>query len=168
MKRLISVLLAVIMVMAMSSSVFAAGISKTTAQNKALKSANVTKAKVTSLRTKLDDGRYEVDFRRKSDGAKFSFEIGRSNGRIYEKSVDFKYRKTTSKKKIGVTKAQTIAAKAAGLKVAVVKKGKCRYEYDDRHGTYDVKFKNGKYAYDIEIQAATGKLLEYGWEYKGR
>ena len=168
MKRLISVLLAVIMVLAMSSSVFAASVSSAGAQNIALRNAKLKKSQVTGLRTKLDrkDKRYDVDFRNKKNGTKFSYEIGQKNGRVYEKSIGYKYKRNYSKKKISKASAQSTASRWSGVRLAVVKKGKCKYEYDDGEGIYEVKFRNGRYKYEIEIQAPTGKVIEYSWEYK--
>lgn len=170
MKRLISIVLAAIMVLAMSSSVFAASMNSTSAQNKALKNARLTKSQVTGLRTKLDrkDRRYDVDFRSKKNGAKFSYEIGQKNGRIYEKSIDYRYKRNYSKKKISKAAAQAAASKMSGVRLSVVKRGKCKYEYDDGEGIYEVEFRNGLYKYEIDIQAPTGKAIEYSWEYKGR
>lgn len=170
MKRIVSVVLAVIMVMAMSSSVFAAGASSNSAQNIALKNAKLTKAQVTNLRVKYDydDGEYDVKFVRKSNGAKYDYEIRKSNGRIVEKSIDYKYKRNNSKKKVGKVAAQKAAARAAAVRLGVVQKGKCKYEYDDGEGIYEVEFRNGNYKYDIEILAATGKLIDYNWKYTGR
>lgn len=170
MKRLVSVVLAVIMVLAMSSSVFAAGTSSESAQKIALKNAKLTKAQVKNLKVKYDydDREYDVKFIRKKDGAKFSYEIRKSSGRIYDKSVDYKYKRNSSKKKIGKLAAQKKAAKKAGVSLAAVKKGKCKYEYDDGEGTYEVEFRNGKYKYEVDILAPTGKVIDYSWEYKGR
>lgn len=36
-----------------------------------------------------------------------------------------------------------IAAKKANVSLDVVKKGTCRYEYDDRKGIYELKFTDG-------------------------
>lgn len=172
MKRMVSIVLAVIMVLAMSGSAFAAAkvSSNNAAQKVALKNAKLSKSQVSKLRIKYDrdDGEYDVKFVRKSNGAKYDYEIRKSSGRILEKSIDYKYKRNTSKKKVGKAAAQKAAAKAAGVKTSVVKKGKCKYEYDDGKGVYEVEFRNGKYKYDIEILAPTGKVIEYSWSYRGR
>ena len=46
-------------------------------------------------------------------------------------------------------------------------KAACTYEYDDRKGTYDVKFTNGDRVYDFEVLAPTGKIIEYEWKVNG-
>ena len=170
MRRIISIVLAAIMVMAMSTSVFAAGTTKQGAEKIALKNAKLSRSKVTILKSKYDreDGLYEIKFRKKSNGAIYEFEIRKSSGKIVEKSIDYKYKRTSSRKKVGKLKAQKTASKKSGVKLAAVKKGTCKYEYDDGQGTYEVKFKSKNYRYDVEIQAATGKVMDYSWEYIGR
>jgi hypothetical protein len=42
--------------------------------------------------------------------------------------------------------------------------GTCKYEYDDGKGTYEIKFRNGNYSYEVEILAPTGKVIEYNWK----
>lgn len=172
MRKVMRLVVALVMVMAMSASAFAVSkvSSNSAAQNLALKNAKLTKAKVSNLRVKYDrrDGEYDVKFVRKSNGAKYDYEIRKSNGMITEKSIDFKHKRNSSRKKIGKAAAQSAAARAAGVKVAVVKKGKCAYDYDDGKGVYEVEFRNGKYKYEIEILAPTGQLIEYSWEYTGR
>lgn len=166
MKRLTRIALALIMVMAMSVSAFAANITASTAQKTALKNAKLSTKKVKYLRVKYDreDGVYEVKFTKKKNGAKYEFEISASNGKIVEKSIDYKYKRNRSRKKISRNKAMKKAAKAAGVKLAVVKRGSCKYEYDDGKGTYEIKFRNGNYYYDIEILAPTGKVIDYNWK----
>ena len=156
MKRLISVLLAAVMVAAMSSSVFAAGMS---AQDIALRNAKLTKSQVKNLRTEYDH----------EDGiSKYSYEIGSRNGKIYERSIDYKYKRSYSRDKVGQSAARKAASKKSGVRLAAVKKGICSYDYDDGEGFYEIKFRSGKYKYDIEVQAPTGKVTEYKWEYMGR
>lgn len=172
MKRFVSIAIALIMVLAMSSSAFAASkvTSNAAAKKIALKNAKLSEAQVKSIKVKYDreDKVYDVKYIRKSNGSKFDFEIRRSNGRIFEKSIDYKYKRTASRKKVGTLAAQKRAAKAAKVKLNTVKKGRCKYEYDDGEGIYEVTFKNGKYRYDIDIQAATGYLIDYSWEYTGK
>ena len=47
----------------------------------------------------------------------------------------------------------------------VIKKGTCKYEYEKNEGTYEVKFRSGKYKYDYEVLAPTGKVIEYEKKY---
>lgn len=169
-KRLISIVLTLIMVMTMTSGVFAAGKTSKNAEQIALKNAKLAKKQISRLSVKFDrkDGEYDVKFVNKKNGARYSYEIRKANGRITEKSINYKHKRNTSRKKISKLAAQKVAARATGVKLAVVQKGKCKYEYDDGEGVYEVEFRNGNYKYDVEIQAPTGKVKEHSWEYRGR
>lgn len=166
MRRVTRLVVALIMVMAMSASVFAADITASKAKSIALKNAKVSAKKASRMRVKYDgeDGVFEVKFKSKKNGAKYEYEIAASTGTIVEKSVDYKYRKNRSRKKISRTKAMKKAAKKAGVSLAVVMSGTCKYEYDDGKGTYEIKFSNGNYSYEVEILAPTGKVIEYNWK----
>lgn len=170
MRKVRTIVVALIMVMAMSASVFAAGVTKDGAKKIALKNAKLTKSQVSNITVKYDrdDAEYDVKFKSNKNGARFSFEIKKSSGKIVEKSIDYKYKRNSSRKKIGKLAAQKIAANKAGANLSAVKKGKCEYDYDDGEGIYEVEFRSGKYKYDIEIQAPTGKITDYNWEYLRR
>lgn len=166
--RKISVLvLALIMILTMSVASFAGStITKKQAVNKALKNAKLTKSKVYALHSEYDDGKYEIEFYKKSNDAEYSYEYSRS-GRLLEKSIDFVYKRNTSDKKIGKTAARKKAAKFTGIKYSTVKKGTCRYEYDDGEGKYEIEFYKGNYKYELDILAPTGKVTDYSKEYIG-
>lgn len=170
MRKVRTVVVALIMVMAMSASVFAAGVTKDEAKKIALKNANLTKSQVSNLTVKYDrdDAEYDVKFKSNKNGARFSFDIKKSSGKIVEKSIDYRYKRNSSRKKIGRLAAQKIAANKAGASLSAVKKGKCEYDYDDGEGIYEVEFRSGSYKYDVEIQAPTGKITDYSWEYLRR
>lgn len=164
MKRIITIITALTMVMMMSVTAFADSITQDTAVKKALSDAGLSKSKVSGLEAELDDGKYEIEFRQKSNKAEYDYEISASSGKILEKSVDYSVKKTKSKKKIGVKSARNKAAKITGVKYSTVKKGTCKYTYKKKFGKYTVKFKTGGYRYEVDIAAATGKVLEYDKE----
>lgn len=83
------------------------------------------------------------------------------DGKILEKSVEYVYERTKSKKKIGVKSARTKAAEITGIKYKTVRKGTCKYTYKKKFGKYKVRFKSGGYKYEVEIAAATGKIIEF-------
>ena len=168
MKKIISTVMMVLMVISMSAVSFAGSqITSKEALRIALKDAHLTRAKVTKVENEYEHGKYEVEFTKKSNKAEYDYEIGRT-GRILEKSVDYRYKKDHSRKKIGKAAARKKAAKVTGVSLKVVKKGSCRYEYDDddRKGKYEVKFKKGHYKYEVEILAPTGAIMEYDKEYR--
>lgn len=166
MRRFTVLLVAMLLTAAMSVTAFADGITSGEARQKALKNAKLSKSQVSSLVTDYDDedGVFEVEFKKDSNGARYEYDISASSGKILEKSIDYKYKKSSSRNKVGKTAARKKAAKKAGVKLSAVKKGSCRYEYDDREGKYEVKFRSGGRRYDVEIQAATGKVIEYSWK----
>ena len=169
MKKWMVICVAVAMVFAMTGTAFAAekNIDKSKAKSIALKNAKLTKAKVRAMEAEYDaeDNVWEIEFIKKKNKAGYEYDISAADGRILEKSVDYKYKHNSSKKKIGKKQARKKVAKFSGIKLSTVKKGTCWYEYDDRQGTYEVKFRKGNYRYDYEVLAPTGKIIEYSYEY---
>lgn len=167
MRRLMTVAVALVMVMAMSVSAFAAGISSNDAAlKKALANAGAKKSQVKYIEIDYDseDGMYDVEFTKRSNGRHYEYEISAATGKIVDKNVEVKYKRNSSHKKIGKTAARKKVAKFSGISYKTISKGSCRYEYDDGKGIYEVKFtKNGK-RYEYDVLAPTGKIIEYGWE----
>lgn len=164
MKKIFTLITALTMVMMMSLTAFADSLTQEDAVSKALSDAGLSKSKVTGLEAELDDGKYEIEFRNKSNKTEYDYEISASTGKILEKSVDYTYKRTKSKKKIGTKAARTKAAKITGVKYKTVKGGTCKYTYKKKFGKYTVKFKSGGYRYEVDIAAATGKVIEYDKE----
>ncbi len=148
-------------------------ISKDKAKSIALSHAGVSD--VTWVKVELDDGKYEVDFRK--DGFEYDYEIGAQSGKVIkaEKDRDDDYRapakeevpkqepvkeeapKQEAPQKtelIGKDKAKSIALKHAGVSGA----DWVKVELDD--GKYEVEFRKGSYEYDYEIGAQSGKVLK--------
>lgn len=168
MKKIITAAVLLIVTMAMTVTSFAAAnITRKEAINIALKDAGTTRAKVYGLEAEKEHGKFEIEFTKKSNKTVFEYEISKK-GRVLEKSVDIKYKKDHSKEKVGKEAARKAVAKHAGVSYKTVKKGTCKYEYDDddREGTYEVKFRNGSYKYDYEVLAPTGKIIEYSKKYR--
>ena len=165
-RRITTLLLAVLMVVAMSSSVFAGSITKDDALKIAMKNAKVTKSQIRNIELEYEKakGKYEVEFTKKENKTEYSYEIKKSNGKILEKSVDYVVKRNTSKDKIGKTAAINKVAKFSGIKKSVIKKGTCKYVRDDGQGVYKIKFKHNGRRYDYEVLAPNGKILEYEWE----
>lgn len=165
-KRLLAPLLALVLTAALSIPAFAAGLTESQAADAALKNAGLSRSSVRGLEVEADDSgsTYEVEFTRKSNKAEYDYEISAETGKIYEKSIDYSYKKNKSKKKIGKKAAQKKAAKFAGVSVSAVKKGSCKYSYSKKQGKYELKFTNGNYRYEIEMLAPSGKVVEYEWK----
>ena len=170
MKRRVNIALALLaalaMVMTMSVAAFAGAITDNDAAlKKALKNAGLKKTEVKRIDVEYDskDGSYEVEFTQKSNGKEFDYEIAAATGKITKKSVDYRYKRNSSHKKIGKTAARKKVAKFSGISYKIISSGTCRYEYDDRQGTYEVKFTKGDRRYEYDVLAPTGKIIEYEW-----
>lgn len=167
MKKLISIIFAVALVFSMSSMSFAASkITEKEAINKALKSADLTRDEVKYLEAEYDseDNVYEVEFMKKANKAEYDFNISASKGTILEKSVDYVYKHNSSRDKIGKLAARKKVAKFSGISLKVIKKGTCRYEYDDNEGVYEVKFRFKGRKYEYDVLAPTGKVIGFEWK----
>jgi len=163
----LTLLAALAMVMTMSAAAFADAItSNDAALKKALKNAGLRKTEVTRIDVEYDreDDVYEVEFKQKSDGRKYDYEIAAASGKIIKKSVDYKYKRNSSHRKIGKTAARKKVAKFSGISYKIICTGTCSYEYDDRQGTYEVKFTKGSRKYEYDVLAPTGKIIEYEWK----
>ena len=174
MKRRMSIVIALFaalaMVMTMSVTVFADSISSTDAALKAaLKNAGLKKSEVKYIDVEYgdEDGIYEVEFTKKSTGKKFDYEIAADTGSIVKKSVDYRYKKNKSHSKIGRKAARKKVAKFSGISYKIISKGTCSYEYDDREGTYEVRFKKGGRSYEYDVLAPTGRIIGYEWKVTG-
>ena len=170
MRRISIGVMAFIMAIGMSVSVFAADgsvDSKSEALNIALDNAGITKSQAKDIEVDKEKKHYDVELTKKSNGTEFDFEIAIKDGKILEKCVEHKYKKSKSKDKIGKTKARKIVAKASNTSYNVVKKGTCKYTYKEKEGKYKVKFRTTNYKYEYELQAPNGKIIEWEYEYIG-
>lgn len=156
-----------------TTSVFAAGkiISKEVAKSAAFKQAGVKSSQVTALEVEYDayddeHGQvYDIEF--KANGYKYSYEIDANDGKVLK--IEKKKLKTTTKVTksstyIGVASAKSIALKHAKLKSSKVTFTKARLTTDDGIKVYDVEFRTGSTEYDYEINAKTGKIIEFSSE----
>ena len=155
-----ALLITALVMLGVSTSVFAKGITGKNALKKALRNAKLSKSKVRAIEVELEHGKYEIEFVRKSNKTEYDYEISAKNGRILEKSVDYNLKYKRTGKKISKCAARKKAAKASGVKLSTLKKGTCRY----KKGKYEVKFKTKKRRYEYEINASNKKILEYEWE----
>ncbi|MBQ6314488.1 MAG: PepSY domain-containing protein [Mogibacterium sp.] len=164
-RRIMTVMLSMMMVFALSISAFADGMTQEQAMNIALGDAGLAASDVIGLKVEADteDGVFEVDFTN-SKKTEYDYEISAADGTIFEKSVEYKVARSKSKKKIGKKAAQKKVAKASGIEYSVVSKGSCKYKKSRKGGKYEIKFRSGGCKYEYEILASSGKVLEYDWE----
>ena len=158
-----------------TSSVLAADkiISQSAAVSAAYKKAGVTKSQVSALEVEYDADDdeygqvYEVEF--KANGYKYKYEIDANNGTILKstkKKLKTTVKTTTSKSSayIGVKAAKAVALKHAKLTGTKVTYTKAKLTKEDGIKVYDIEFRTATTEYEYEINAKTGKVVEFSVE----
>lgn len=147
------------------------------AQTIALNHAGVSAAKAVNRKAELDyeDGRmvYEVEFT--AAGYEYDYELDAITGEILRQDKEREDDGQTGNpgntgntgsagSYIGQEKAKTIALNHA--KVSADKAANLKAELDEEDGqmVYQVEFQAGGYEYDYDINAATGKILQWDKE----
>ena len=166
--KIIAFAAAAAMIMSMGAAAFGASyIGKDAAVSKALKNAGTTRSAVWELECERDsdDGItvYEVEFIKGS--TEYSYTINAKTGNIREKSVEYRY-VPSSKARIGKTAAKNKVFSFSGINRNKVSGLVCYYDYDDGKEIYEVKFRKGNYRYEYDVNARSGKIVEYSKEYK--
>lgn len=107
--------------------------------------------KIPNYDISIHDDKYEYDFEISAvDGSILS-----SDKELLDKNEGITSPKTDNNKVIGEEKAKEIALKQVpGGKIV-----DCLYDSDDSIPNYDITIIEGKYKYDIEINAHTGEIL---------
>ncbi|MCQ4637511.1 PepSY domain-containing protein [Anaerovorax odorimutans] len=72
--------------------------------------------------------------------------------------------KASSSEYIGIDKAKSIAFKHAGVSASAAKITKAKLDSDDGVKTYEIEFISGSREYEYEINAYTGKVMDYDTE----
>lgn len=132
----------------------------------ALKDAGVKKADAKITESKADKydrtPHYEIEFI--ANSKEYEYEIAMSNGKILKKEVEnissSKPSADTSKY-ISLDEAKTAALKRANINASNAKFIKAELDKDDRTAHYDIEFVSGKYKYEVEVNAKTGKIMDY-------
>lgn len=138
----------------------------------ALDHAGFKEADVTRLTVKkdTDDGRAHFDVEFFKGDYEYDYEIDAETGKVvdYDKEKEaVKASSTTSTTKntttntISKSKAQTIALEHAKLKKSQVTGLRVSLDKDDGRTYYEVDFRKGNVEYDYEIDAVTGKVVEW-------
>lgn len=143
-------------------------ISKTKAKSIALKNAGLKASEVEFTKVKLDkdDGVvvYEIEFYKGT--REYSYEINAKSGKILKKEIEKEKQERETNSYIGKSKAKQIALKHAGLKASEVDYIKVKLDKDDGVAVYEVEFYNKNKEYSYEINAKTGKIIEWESEYE--
>ena len=145
-------------------------ISIETAKQKALDNAGVKAKEAVFLKAYYDYDdlvpHYEIKFN--ANGYEYEYEIKASDGAVIDKDVE-KERNSVNVTKtnndfIGAEKAKAEAFKHANVKASDVKYAKAELDRDDMVVHYDVEFVAGRYEYEYEINAETGKVIAFDKE----
>lgn len=143
-------------------------ISKAKAKSIVLKNAGFKASEVEFTKVKLDkeDGVivYEIEFYKGT--YEYSYEINAKSGKILKKEVEKEKQKKEKSSYIGKSKAKSIALKHAGLKASEVDYIKVKLDKDDGIAVYEIEFYKKNKEYNYEINAKTGKIIEWEMEYE--
>jgi hypothetical protein len=118
----------------MSFTSFADSLDEKGAIAAAVKDAGLSMNKISRLEAEKDGGIYEIEFVRTDNGTEYDYEISAASGKILEKSVDYRYERNKSKKKIGKKAARKKASAVSGVSYKKIKKGSCKYKYKKKQG----------------------------------
>ncbi|MDO5062140.1 MAG: PepSY domain-containing protein [Peptostreptococcaceae bacterium] len=137
----------------------------------ALKNAGLKESEVSFVRIGLgfDDGRYEYDVEFYKGNVEYDYEIDAKTGKIveFDKDIEDFVIPGSNVASITVDKAKEIALKHAGLKASQVSFVKAELDEDNGKPVFDIEFYKGKVEYDYEIDAKTGKVLEFDFDIDG-
>lgn len=173
-KKLVATLalLGLILTSGTTTAVLAANkiITKEAAKNAAFSKAGVTSSQVTALDIDYDDDDddygqvYEVEF--KANGYKYKYEIDANDGTILKsEKKKLKTKKAEdSSQYIGAASAKSIALSHAKVSASNVTFTKAKLTTEDGVKIYDVEFRTSTTEYEYEINAKTGKILEFSAE----
>ena len=159
------------------------------AKKKALANAGVAKKNVVYTKAYLDydDGVaiYDVEFY--TNDYEYEYEIDAYSGKVREKNIEKNDRvyspqnnnskpqsnnnqnnnsssNNSNKNRISVDKAKSIALKHAGYSASKATFKKAKLDYDDGRVVYEIEFYVGNDEYNYEIDAKSGKIIDYDFE----
>lgn len=144
-----------------------AGAKKIALDHAGFKEADVTKL---TVKKDTDDGRVHFDVEFFKGNYEYDYEVDAETGKIVDYSKEkeaVKASSTTSSTKpattktISKSKAQSIALDHAKLKKSDVTGLRVSLDKDDSRTYYEVDFRKGNVEYDYEIDAVTGKVVEW-------
>ncbi len=116
-------------------------------------------ASVRSIKLKFDDGIAQYKIKMVKGGKKYELVYNSKTGKLleYEWEITVTGKGGSDNSYIGVEKAKSIAlSKAPGATVV-----KVEFDKDDGVAVYEVDMVEGRYEYEVEINARTGKILKF-------
>ncbi len=119
-----------------------------------------------------DDMVPHFDVKFKAGDYEYEYEIKAADGAVLEKDVDKERNSagnaSTQNEYITADEAKAKAFEHASVKAADVKYAKAELDRDDMVVHYDVEFVSGKYEYEYEVNAETGKVIAFDKEFNDR
>lgn len=150
-------------------------ITKDKAKIAALKHAGLKASQITGYKIELEKEKnnviYDIEFT--ANGYKYDYDINAVTGKVI-KSEKKAVKKTTAKPAaattakvsyIGEAKAKSIALNHAKVAANKAYAMKCKLEKEKGVYIYEVEFKSGRYEYEYDINAATGKIIKFDKEF---
>lgn len=147
-----------------------AGLTLNEAKDIAVRDSGFSVNSVSFDDTENDDDYYEIEF--KANGLSFEYKIGKNDGKIIEREVDFAQdnglknkpiegqnasKQTSDNNRISQEAARDAALKHAGVKLEDAEIEEVDLDADN---TFEVEFKAHGFEYEYEINALTGQILD--------
>ena len=145
-------------------------ITEAQAKQIALKDAGLTEDQVTFVRSQVDfdDGVKEFEVEFYAGNMEYDYDIDAASGVIRSKDQDCEFYAPTAGQAAGgaVTKEQALetALNHAGVSKANASYVQVHKDYDDGMEQFDVKFYVGMTEYSYDIDANTGRIVDYDIE----
>lgn len=143
------------------------------AKNIALADARLKAGQVTFVKAKLEkeDGRQVYDVEFYFGQTEYDYEIDALTGKILEKDLDIdnfnipnQNNNNNASQAISLEQAKGIALNHAGLSANQVQFKKARLTKDDGRDVFEIEFRANHVEYDYEIDALSGKILDFDQE----
>ena len=150
-------------------------ITKDKAKVAALKHAGLKASQITGYKIELEKEKnnviYDIEFT--ANGYKYDYDINAVTGKVIK--VEKKaVKKTTAKPAaatttkvsyIGEAKAKSVALNHAKVSANKAYAMKCKLKKEKGVYIYDVEFRSGRYEYEYDINASTGKIIKFDKEF---
>ena len=136
-------------------------ISQDKAKEIAFNHADVKSYDVKNLRINLDrdDKHYDIEFT--VDNIDYEYEIDAVTGKILSYDKDYDNSNNSSNSYISQDKAKSIALNHANVSSSSAKNVKVELDTDDGKAIYNVEFSSRTQEYEYEIDAISGKIINY-------
>lgn len=129
----------------------------------AVNDSRVDNYTLTKVKLECEKGRPEYDISFIAGNMEYEYEIDGANGKIlsFEREENKLAFQPKTAQMIDESEAFDIAAKHANVNIFDVRKKKIKQDFDDGMHVYEVKFKVNRTEYEYEIDASTGRILDY-------